>query len=70
MPASNRPLAARLVRALPGTHEMVVQTALRFVRDASSALDLGAGSGALAEHLQPDGFGLKGRCRCGYFKLF
>ena len=69
MPVSNRPLAARLVRALPGTHEMVVQTALRFVRDASSALDLGAGSGALAEHLQLAGLEVTSADISNYFEL-
>ena len=69
MPVSNRPQAARLVRALPGTHEMVVQTALRFVRDASSALDLGAGSGALAEHLQLAGLEVTSADISNYFEL-
>ena len=48
----SRTRSSRLVRALPGTHELVVRTALRFVPPGSRALDLGAGSGALAEHLQ------------------
>jgi SAM-dependent methyltransferase len=39
------------VRALPGTHERVVQTALRYVPVGSTALDLGAGSGGLTERL-------------------
>jgi SAM-dependent methyltransferase len=39
------------VRALPGTHELVVETALRYVPRGSAALDLGAGSGALTQRL-------------------
>ena len=39
------------VRALPGTHELVVETALRYVPRGSTALDLGAGSGALTQRL-------------------
>lgn len=47
--------SARLVRALPGTHERVVETALRYVSPGARALELGAGSGALAERLQAAG---------------
>lgn len=39
------------VRALPGTHERLVETALRYVAPGARALDLGAGSGALTERL-------------------
>jgi hypothetical protein len=39
------------VRPLPGTHEPVVNTALRYVRAGSTALDLRAGSGGLRERL-------------------
>jgi SAM-dependent methyltransferase len=39
------------IRALPGTHERVVETALRHVGPGARALDLGAGSGALTERL-------------------
>ena len=44
------------VRALPGTHERVVNTALRYVPAGSVALDLGAGSGGLTERLLSAGF--------------
>jgi 2-polyprenyl-3-methyl-5-hydroxy-6-metoxy-1,4-benzoquinol methylase len=47
---------ARAVRALPGTHERVVETALRYATPGVRALDLGAGSGALAERLLTVGF--------------
>jgi 2-polyprenyl-3-methyl-5-hydroxy-6-metoxy-1,4-benzoquinol methylase len=39
------------VRALPGTHERLVETALRYVAPGARVLDLGAGSGALTERL-------------------
>ena len=39
------------VRALEGTHELVVRTALRYVPAGSRALDLGAWSGALTKLL-------------------
>jgi SAM-dependent methyltransferase len=48
--------SARLVRALPGTHERVAETALRYASPGARALELGAGSGALAERLQAAGF--------------
>jgi SAM-dependent methyltransferase len=48
--------SSRVVRAIPGTHELVVETALRYVSPGGRALDLGAGSGALAERLQKAGF--------------
>ena len=44
------------VRALPGTHERVVNTALRYVPAGSTALDLGASSGGLTERLLSAGF--------------
>jgi SAM-dependent methyltransferase len=44
------------VRALEGTHELVIQTALRYVPRGSTALDLGAGSGALTQQLIGAGF--------------
>jgi SAM-dependent methyltransferase len=44
------------VRALPGTHERVVETALRYVPPGSTALDLGAGSGALTQRLMAANF--------------
>jgi SAM-dependent methyltransferase len=50
----------RTVRALPGTHELVVQTALRYVKKGARTLDLGAGSGALAEQLKNAGFNVMG----------
>jgi 2-polyprenyl-3-methyl-5-hydroxy-6-metoxy-1,4-benzoquinol methylase len=46
---------AKIVRALSGTHELVVETALRYVARGSRALDLGAGSGFLTERLQNAG---------------
>jgi len=44
------------VRALEGTHELVVKTALRHLPGAKNALDLGAWSGALTRRLQEAGF--------------
>ena len=44
------------VRALDGTHERVVETALRYLTHRGKALDLGAWSGALTERLQAAGF--------------
>ena len=60
---------ARLVKALPGTHERVIETALRFVVTGASALDLGAGSGALAERLQAAGFKVTAVDIGNYFEL-
>jgi SAM-dependent methyltransferase len=51
MIGSNGKQFALPIRALPGTHEHVIQTALRYVPPGSRALDLGAGSGALTERL-------------------
>jgi SAM-dependent methyltransferase len=46
----------RAVRALVGTHEQVVEIALRYKKPGQTALDLGAWSGALAERLSAAGF--------------
>ena len=61
--------SARLVRALPGTHERVVETALRYTSSGARALELGAGSGALAERLQAAGFGVTATDIENYFEL-
>jgi SAM-dependent methyltransferase len=61
--------SARLVRALPGTHERIVETALRYVSPGARALDLGAGSGALAERLQAAGFCVTAADVTNYFEL-
>jgi len=45
-----------IVRALDGTHELVVKTALLYFPKGGRALDLGAWSGALAKRLQLAGF--------------
>lgn len=50
------PVEGEYVRALPLTHEIVVETAKRYVGSRGTALDLGAWSGALAEKLQKAGF--------------
>jgi SAM-dependent methyltransferase len=42
--------------AIPGTHDLVVQLARKYVPGRGRALDLGAGSGALAEKLKDAGF--------------
>ncbi|MFI5058064.1 MAG: class I SAM-dependent methyltransferase [Candidatus Acidiferrales bacterium] len=60
---------ARLVRALPGTHERVVETALRYTSPGARALELGAGSGALAERLQAAGFSVTAADVENYFEL-
>lgn len=44
------------VRALDGTHERVVETALHYLAPGGKALDLGAWSGALSKRLQAAGF--------------
>jgi SAM-dependent methyltransferase len=44
------------VRALEGAHEMVLQTASRYLPQRGRALDLGAWSGALTKRLQAGGF--------------
>jgi len=59
----------RAVRALPGTHERVVETALRYVAPGARALDLGAGSGALAERLQMAAYQVTSADISNYFEL-
>jgi len=59
----------RTVRALPGTHKLVVATALRHAGPGRRALDLGAGSGALAERLQDAGFRVIAADIDKYFEL-
>ena len=59
----------RLVRALPGTHEKVVEIALRFAAGGAPVLDLGAGSGALAERLRDAGFQITAADVENYFEL-
>ncbi|MGA8220799.1 MAG: methyltransferase domain-containing protein [Candidatus Acidiferrales bacterium] len=59
----------RAERALPGTHKRVVETALRYVRPGVRALDLGAGSGALAERLLAAGYQVTGADISNYFEL-
>jgi len=59
----------RLVRALPGTHEQVVEIALRYAGTGARVLDLGAGSGALAEQLQAAGFQVTAADVENYFEL-
>ena len=59
----------RLVRALPGTHEQVVEIAQRYAAPAARVLDLGAGSGALAERLQAAGFQVTAADLESYFEL-
>jgi len=59
----------RLVRALPGTHELVVKIALRHAGAGARVLDLGAGSGALAERLQAAGFQVTAADVENYFEL-
>ena len=61
--------SGRLVRALDGTHERVVKTALRYVSPGARALDLGAGSGALAERLQAAGLRVTAADISNYFEL-
>jgi SAM-dependent methyltransferase len=61
--------SGRLVRALDGTHERVVETALRYVTPGARVLDLGAGSGALAERLQAARFGVTAADIKNYFEL-
>jgi SAM-dependent methyltransferase len=61
--------SARLIRALPGTHERVVETALRYTSPGAHALELGAGSGALAERLQAAGFSVIAADIENYFEL-
>ncbi|HXQ27349.1 MAG TPA: methyltransferase domain-containing protein [Candidatus Acidoferrales bacterium] len=61
--------STRFVKALPGTHELVVETALRYVSPGGRALDLGAGTGALAERLQRAGLQVNAADIDNYFEL-
>jgi SAM-dependent methyltransferase len=61
--------SARPVRAIPGTHELVAETALRYLPRGGRAIDLGAGSGALVERLQAAGFQVTGTDISNYFEL-
>jgi|SRR5271154_40529 len=69
MATGNTKQAARLVRALDGTHEKVVETALRYVAPGARALELGAGSGALTERLQAAGLQVTASDIANYFEL-
>jgi len=55
--------------ALPGTHELVVSTVLRYRPTGGRALDLGAGTGDLAERLQSAGFRVTAADIINYFEL-
>ncbi len=55
--------------ALPGTYEIVIAAALRHTHSAGRALDLGAGSGALAGRLQAAGFQVTASDAQNYFEL-
>jgi 2-polyprenyl-3-methyl-5-hydroxy-6-metoxy-1,4-benzoquinol methylase len=59
----------RLIRAIPGTHELLIETALRRAPPGGRALDLGCGSGALAERLQNAGFRVTAADLTNYFEL-
>jgi SAM-dependent methyltransferase len=61
--------SARLVRALPGTYELIVRNASSYVSPGATALDLGAGSGALAEQLMAAGFRVTAADVRNYFEL-
>lgn len=50
------PADSMSVRALEGTHELVVSKALQYLPQKGTALDLGAWSGALTQQLQRAGF--------------
>jgi 2-polyprenyl-3-methyl-5-hydroxy-6-metoxy-1,4-benzoquinol methylase len=69
MAGENSKQSGRLVRALDGTHERVVENALRYVSAGARTLDLGAGSGALAERLQAAGFRVTAADITNYFEL-
>ncbi len=64
--SSNR--AAKVEYALPGTHELVVAKALRHFPSGGRALDLGAGTGALAQRLQAAGFRVTAVDGANYFE--
>lgn len=59
----------RAEHALPGTHEFVVATSLRYFPSGGRALDLGAGTGALAERLSAAGFQVTAADAVNYFEL-
>lgn len=73
VPVSSSSLAAKHSskpeHALPGTHEIVVAAAARHAPSRGRALDLGAGSGALAERLQNAGFQVVAADATNYFEL-
>lgn len=69
MTAERSKQPGRLVRALDGTHERVVETALRHVSPGARALELGAGSGALTERLQAAGLRVTAADIANYFEL-
>ena len=69
MGTGNTKQSERTVRAVPGTHELVVATALRHTPHGGRALDLGAGSGALTERLQGAGFHVTAADVTNYFEL-
>lgn len=60
---------SKVEHAIPGTHEVVVDAALRYAAARGRALDLGAGSGALAERLQDAGFQVTAADAVNYFEL-
>lgn len=55
--------------ALPGTHKLVVATAINYAPQGRRALDLGAGTGALAQQLHAAGFRVIGADAVNYFQL-
>lgn len=61
--------STRPERALPGTHELVVNTALRFAGPGARVLELGAWSGALTERLQAAGFLVTAADIANHFEL-
>jgi SAM-dependent methyltransferase len=65
----NKTQTARLVRALAGTHERVVDVAMKHVPPGGRALELGAGSGALTERLQAAGLLVTASDIANYFEL-
>jgi|SRR5271168_75883 len=69
MATGNTNQSARLVRALDGTHEKVVETALHYVAPGARALELGAGSGALTERLEAAGLLVTASDIANYFEL-
>ena len=69
MGTGNTKQREKTVRALPGTHELVVATALRHASPGRRALDLGTGSGALAERLRAAGFDVTAANVNSYFEL-